>query len=231
MEFQTLCFRVSDVGICPHCHSKNIIKNGHTKTQKQQYLCKNCHKRFLDFYTYQAYLPRINQKIVQLTKEGLGIRSISRVLKISTTTILKRLIIIAKNIKNPIISFNKTYEVDEIRFFSKSKNRLFWLVYALERESKNVVSFQIGRRTTNTLQSVIKTLMYSNPKRIYTDKLRHYKYLISSKIHFTKRYQTNHIERNNLTIRTHLKRFQRKGLGFSKNLGITSAILRIYFWG
>lgn len=231
MEFQTSCFRVSDVGVCPHCHSKNIIKNGHTKTQKQQYLCKNCHKRFLDFYTYRAYLPQINHKIVQLTKEGLGIRSISRVLRISTTTILKRLIVIAKRIKTPIISFNKTYEVDEMRFFSKSKNRLFWLVYALERESKNVVNFQIGKRNIKTLQSVIKTLLFSKAKKIYTDKLKHYQYLIPKSIHSHQPYQTNHIERNNLTIRTHLKRFQRKGLSFSKNLGITSAILRIYFWG
>lgn len=188
-------------------------------------------QKVLDFYTYSAYLSQINQKIVQLTKEGLGIRSISRVLKISTTTILKRLIVIAKSIKIPIISFNKTYEVDEMRFFSKSKNRLFWLVYALERESKNVMSFQIGKKNINTLQSVIKTLLFSNAKKIYTDKLRHYQYLIPKFIHSNQSYQTNHIERNNLTIRTHLKRFQRKGLGFSKNLGITSAILRIYFWG
>lgn len=168
IAFHSSCFRVSDVGICPFCQSKSIIKNGHTKTQKQQYFCKNCHKRFLDFYTYRAYLPHINQKIIQLTKEGLGIRSIARVLKISTTTLLKRLIIIAKRIKTPLISFNKTYEVDEMRFFSKSKNRLFWLVYALDKESKKVVCFQIGKRTTKTLQSVIKTLLYSHPHKIYT---------------------------------------------------------------
>lgn len=230
MDFHTSCFRVSDVGICPHCHSKSIIKNGHTKTQKQQYLCKNCHKRFLDFYTYQACLPKIDEKIVLLIKEGLGIRSIARVLKISPTTLLKRILIISSNIKTPILSFGKTYEIDEMRFFIRNKNQQYWLIYAIERATKKVVSFNIGKRTNKTLNCVIQTLKNSNAKKIYTDKLKNYSYLIPRQIHFTQSYQTNHIERKNLTIRTHLKRFHRKTICFSRTLSITRVILLIYFF-
>ena len=53
-----------------------------------------------------------DQLIIQLTKEGLGIRSTARVLGISTTTLLKRIIAIANSIPQPIISKGKTYEVD-----------------------------------------------------------------------------------------------------------------------
>lgn len=35
---------------------------------------------------------KLNQEIIQLTKEGLGIRSTARVLKISASTLLKRII-------------------------------------------------------------------------------------------------------------------------------------------
>lgn len=33
---------------CPHCHSLNIVKNGHTKSGVQTYKCKDCKKRFND---------------------------------------------------------------------------------------------------------------------------------------------------------------------------------------
>src|SRR5690554_4298789 len=141
------CSKVSDTSFCPYCKSKAIIKNGRTKNKKQQYLCKKCSKRFIDYYTYKAYQPDINHQIIILTKEGLGIRSTARVLHISTTTLLKRIISIAQNISQPVISKSKTYEVDEVCTFLKSKSRKIWIVYALERVTKAVVSFYVGRRT------------------------------------------------------------------------------------
>ncbi|WP_324292111.1 IS1-like element transposase [Chryseobacterium sp. C-71] len=111
IEDHSSCIRVSDTRICENCNSKNIIKNGTTKTKKQQYICKNCNKRFIEFYNYKAYHKNINSKIIQLTKEGLGIRSTARVLKISATTLLRRIIKIADNISQPKISFYQSYEL------------------------------------------------------------------------------------------------------------------------
>ncbi|MFB9076215.1 IS1-like element transposase [Flavobacterium procerum] len=42
---------------------------------------------FYKNYTNQAYKSDINQNIIQLTKQGLGIRSTARILKISATTL------------------------------------------------------------------------------------------------------------------------------------------------
>jgi len=115
----TSCIRISDTGICPHCNTKNLVKNGFTKNKKQQFYCKNCYKRCIDFYCYKAYKLNTNIKIIQFIKEGLGIRSTARILQISTTTVLKRIIAIAKKIPNPIFFKNKSYEVDEMRCYLK----------------------------------------------------------------------------------------------------------------
>ncbi|MEO5328366.1 MAG: transposase [Magnetococcus sp. THC-1_WYH] len=42
--------RWSDGTVCPHCHSRHIIKRGHDDTQlaRQKYECKDCGKRFDD---------------------------------------------------------------------------------------------------------------------------------------------------------------------------------------
>jgi insertion element IS1 protein InsB len=227
---ETLCFRVSDTQICTKCKSKAIIKNGFTKNKKQQYYCKSCGVRFIDYYTYKACLPTTDNTIIKLTKEGLGIRSTARVLQISATTLLKRIITIAKSIPNQPLCRGQIYEVDEMRTFIRNKETLLWIVYALERKTKRVVSFAIGRRTKRTLQNVTNTLLLSNPKSIYTDGLKLYKFLIDKNIHKAKRFATNHIERKNLSIRTHLKRLNRKTICFSRNFIILQCIMRIYFW-
>lgn len=230
MKIVTRCSKVSDTGICPRCDGNQIIKNGKTKTGKQQFFCKTCKKRFIDFYTYNAYHPDLNQQIIILTNEGLGIRSTARVLKISATTLLKRIISIAQKIKPPMISFGKEYEVDELCTYISNKEKRIWIVCALEKVSKQIVSFNIGRRTNQTLKSVIDTLALSQAKKIFTDKLKSYKSLIQAKIHKTTRFSTNSIERKFLTLRIHLKRLNRRTICFSKSLIMLNAILKIYFW-
>ncbi|GGF10474.1 hypothetical protein GCM10011518_19580 [Flavobacterium limi] len=55
------------------------------------------------------------------TKEGLGIRSTARILKISATTLLKRIVSIARSISKPIISRGKIYEVDDCVLISGTR--------------------------------------------------------------------------------------------------------------
>lgn len=227
----TSCSRFGVALKCRYCNDENCIKNGKTSNGKQQYKCKGCGKRFVQDYTYQACNPTTNQQIITLTKEGLGIRSTARVLRISTTTLLKRIIAIAQSIKQPVISKGKTYEVDEIRTYIKRKDKLIWIVYALERVSKSVAVFYVGSRTNKTLNIVLITLCLAEAKQIFTDGLKNYKYLITKTVHRVKQYGTNHIERKNLTLRTHLKRLNRRTICFSRSLIVLTAVLKIYFWG
>ena len=226
-----LCSRVSDGLQCPACKKSCIVKNGSTKTGKQQYYCKICTRRFIAFYTYNAYLPTVDNSIVILTKEGLGIRSIARYLGISCTTVLKRLLKIAERLTAPITFSNGTYEVDELHTYIGNKSQAAWIVYALERTTGNVVAFNMGNRSSSTIATVIDRLGLLSAQCIYTDKLPHYRSIISKRIHKVTPYGTNHIERKNLTLRTHLKRLSRRTICFSKSVVMLTACLKIYFWG
>jgi|SRR5690606_26377817 IS1 family transposase len=129
-----------------------------------------------------------------------------------------------------MISLGKEYEVDELCTYIGNKEKRIWIVCALEKITKQIVSFNIGRRTNQTLKSVIDTLNLSKAKKIFTDKLKSYKSLIEKEIHKINRFATNSIERRFLTLRTHLKRFNRRTICFSKSLVMMNAILKIYFW-
>nr|WP_195458286.1 IS1 family transposase [Alistipes sp. D31t1_170403_E11] len=215
---------------CKFC-GHECKKDGHQANGTQRYECKHCHRKQQEEYTYNAYSPELDEKIVLYTKEGTGIRSTARILQISATTLLKRIIHIGKRISHPPIVKHRIYEVDEIKSFIKRKQNHIWIAYALDRKSKEVVSFNIGARTNSTLSVVTETLHIAEAKRIYTDRLRNYKSLIDHSIHRTSLYGTNHIERHNLTLRTHLKRLSRKTICFSRSMAVLTAILKIYFWG
>jgi len=57
--------------------------------------------------------------------------------------------------------------------------------------------FYVGKRTNKTLNRVWDTLKLSEAKRIFTYRLKNYRYLIDDKLHCVKRFGTNHIERKN----------------------------------
>jgi len=75
---------------CPFCGSEKVRKNG-SANKKQRYLCENneCnHKTFYAEYTYKACNPETRLKIIKMSIDGSGIRTISRVLGISTDTVI-----------------------------------------------------------------------------------------------------------------------------------------------
>lgn len=122
---KTLFVKFSDSKICPSCGSNNVVKNGFTTNKKQQFICKFCKNRFIDFYTYKAYNHWVDKRIIKFTKGGLEILSTARILKISTTTLLKRIITIAKRVPNQPIFKNRTYEVDDIEDSAKLNENVY----------------------------------------------------------------------------------------------------------
>nr|WP_235498553.1 IS1 family transposase [Flavobacterium sp. Leaf359] len=65
---------------------------------------------------------------------------------------------------------------------------------------------------------------------MFTDRLKNDRYLLNTELHSVKRFGTNNIKRKNLTLRTHLKRLNRRTICFSKSFVILNAVLKIYFW-
>lgn len=215
---------------CKYCNG-SCIKDGCQKNGQQRYKCKLCKKRQQLTYRNQAWGASIDTWIIGLVKESCGIRSMSRLLKVAVNTITKRIRHIATEIKKPcIVLKQESVEVDEIRTFIGSKKNTYWVAYALSRQTRKVIDYIVGKRTKRTLGILAKTLLLSQVKKIYTDKLTTYQKLIPKSIHCRGSRHTNHIERYNLNLRTHLKRLSRRTICFSRSAAMLNACLRIYFW-
>jgi insertion element IS1 protein InsB len=167
-----------------------------------------------------------------LVCESVSIRGIGRVLRIATATVLKKIQQIATAIPKPPVPLNcSTFEMDELRTYVGHKSNQYWIAYALCPVSKAVIDFKVGKRSKGALRSVVTTLLLSGVQIIKTDGLNIYRTLIPAERHCCKAYATNHIERNNLNMRTHLKRLSRRTICFSRSRAMLEACVRIYCWG
>ncbi len=104
---------------CKKCNEK-CLKNG-KRNGIQRYYCKKCKYSFQSHYSNKSYEIE-DKQVIKLLKEGCGIRSMSRILEISPTTVISRIKSIAKSIQQPsFIPFGKEYQIDELSTFIKQK--------------------------------------------------------------------------------------------------------------
>ena len=79
---------------CSSYKSNHVIKFGLNSKGKQRDQCRNkdCAKDpFILDYENQGYLPAIKKQIIDMALNGSGIRDTSRVLGISTNTVMSEL--------------------------------------------------------------------------------------------------------------------------------------------
>ncbi|HTB51801.1 MAG TPA: IS1 family transposase [Ferruginibacter sp.] len=222
--------RVGNSFNCPPCKGASI-KYGKSKGGMQRYKCKMCNKTFVEMYTYKACEKEVTAILSKLLCESVCIRGIARILKIANNTVLSRIRKVASAITKPAISINQLqFEVDELRTYVGEKGNEYWVAYALNTATGQVVDFVVGKRSKRVLNILVNTLLLSNVKQINTDNLNIYQSLIPVSLHKRGAYCINHIERKNLTLRTHLKRLSRKTICFSRSVAMLEACMKIYFF-
>jgi IS1 family transposase/transposase-like protein len=215
---------------CKYC-AQDCRLSGRQRSGVQRYYCTGCKKYQQKEYSYRACRGTINETIKSLVCESVGIRGISWVLKIATNTVLGRIKRIADAISQPPIPQNKpAFEVDELWTYIGRKENEYWLAYALDKTTRQVIDFVIGKRTKASLKTLIDKLLVSGVRKLRTDKLTIYQRLIPKGIHCYGVYCTNHIERKNLSIRTHIKRLSRRTICFNRSARMLESCLKIYFW-
>lgn len=218
------------MGNCRYWGGRSV-KAGRQSNGHQKYKCKACGRFQQGTYTYNARQGNTDRWIIHLNRECCGIRSISRLLGISKTTVISRIKKLADGIRKPLIFMGKSYEVDELKTYIKKKTKECWVCLAVERQTGTIVDLSVGRRTKKTLGKVVETLRLSEAKKVYTDGLEIYKSLLPKEQHVVKPYHINRVERKNLQLRNSLKRLTRKTICYSKTRVMLEASVKLCLWG
>jgi RNA polymerase sigma factor (sigma-70 family) len=71
---------------CLYCLSTHMSKNGNRRG-KQNYLCQQCDRQFVDSYSTKGYSPEVRECCLKLFADGMGYREIGRKIGVSHNTI------------------------------------------------------------------------------------------------------------------------------------------------
>lgn len=203
---------------CPHCHSANVVKNGHKKDNVQNYLCKLCRKQFIFNYQYHGANPATKHLIINMLLRNSGIRDIETILGVSRGCVLNCLISEAKKcIIIPKQEHYKSIQIDEHWSYVKDKKKQKrWLIYAYAPETKEIIAYVIGNRGIPTVKRLYKMLKKLKIDEICTDAWKAFANVFAQENHQIGKHLTREIEGVNNSLRARNRRFVRKTTCFSK---------------
>lgn len=119
-------------------------------------------------------------------------------------------------------------EADEQWSYVGKKSNPVWLWYAIDQRTGVVLAFIFGKRTDEVGRLLCERLKAFNIHRIWTDAWGTYAKYLPEDQHNISKSQTWRIERKNLTLRTHIKRLQRKTICFSKSQILHETVIGLY---
>lgn len=213
---------------CNYCKTLCIKKGVRNGIQK--YVCPDCGRYQQSKYTYKLYDVKQDEEIIRYSKEGCGISSIARLTGLSKSMVQLRLTEISNLLKKPVYKErNQEYELDGMSVKVAGEKDIY-LIYAINRRTRKIIDFVIGKRTKENIKKVIDSIMHYYPKRIFTDGLNSYPSLIAKNIHKPGRRLTNRIERKNLTLRNMIKRLSKGTLAFSRTTEMLTRVVKICAW-
>lgn len=116
-------------------------------------------------------------------------------------------------------------ELDEQWSFVGNKARQHWFWYAYDTKTGSVLAYTFGPRTDETCRELLALLSPFNIGMLTTDDWGSYARELPEEKHLTGKIFTQRIERNNLTLRTRIKRLARKTICFSRSIEIHEKVI------
>jgi transposase len=138
---------------CPKCKSNNYVKDGIVKG-RQRFQCKDCRYRYT--VEYRGKSAETKKMALHLYLEGLGFRSISRVLNVSNVAVLNWIKAFGSEIEkiHGVSAPIEVVELDELHTYIQSKKTIAgsgWLLIGMgedilisclvQGEQKPVISY------------------------------------------------------------------------------------------
>lgn len=116
-------------------------------------------------------------------------------------------------------------ELDEQWTFVGSKALQHWLWYAYNTKTGGVLAYTFGPRDDETCRELLALLTPFSIGMITSDDWGSYAREVPKEKHLTGKIFTQRIERNNLTLRTRIKRLARKTICFSRSIDVHEKVI------
>jgi IS1 family transposase len=220
--------------VCPRCLSPKYKKNGHIHNGKQNHLCKDCGRQFVDCFEHYLISDATRALIERLLLERLSLRGICRAVGVGLKWLLGFIVTCFEalpdhlNVKpitaNADVMIQRLeVEADEMASFVQKKANKQWIWLAMDVKTRQIIAFHVGDRSRKSARQLWGKIpkAYRRYATFHTDQYVVYKGVVPAAQHRAiskKARKTNHIERFNNTLRQRVSRLVRSALSFSKKL-------------
>ena len=204
---------------CPKCLCEESVRSGIIK-EKQRYKCKNCGCNYTVEMKSTAKPKSMKKQALHLYLEGLGFRSIGRILGVSNVSVLNWIRDFGHKVQE-LSSQNQDIEmveVDEMHSYIGSKKNFCWIWIAVDRYGKRFINFFIGDRSNETAKEFWETIKHHQMDSIASDYWKPYESIIPKEKHIQSKAETFTVEGYNSLFRHFLARMRRKTKCYSKKM-------------
>ena len=212
--------------ICPNCGSDDISKNGTSHRGKQNYICRDCGRQFVENPQRKSIESDTVALVERLLLERISLAGIARAVQVSSAWLQRFVNQFYQRLKRaanvlPKAQQSLTVQLDELWSFVKSKGEQQWVWLALDRDTREIIGCHIGDRSRESAKVLWASLpaVYRQCAVLFTDHWEAYQSVLPANRHFSIEKDsglTSHIERFNNTLRQRTSRLVRKTLSFSK---------------
>jgi IS1 family transposase/transposase-like protein len=213
---------------CPDCGGTHIRKNGHRQA-KQNYICVDCKRQFLDEYTPRGYSDDVKRLCLKMYVNGMGVRGISRVTEISHVTILNWIEQTGENLpdSDDPKQIPQVGELDELETFVGSKRNKGWIWTAVDHFQPGILSWVVGDHRANTFRALWDAIAVWHCYFWASDGNPVYPGFIPAGDQIVSKTSMTRVEGENTRLRHYLARLHRKTLCYSKSVDMLKHSIRL----
>ncbi|MBD2535934.1 IS1 family transposase [Nostoc flagelliforme FACHB-838] len=189
------------------------------KHGKQNYICVNCGRQFIDSYAAQGYSEEIKQECLEMYVNGSGFRAIERVKKVHHTTIINWVKTIGNALPNApdYDEIPEITQVDELETFVGKKKNKIWLWTAVNKHTPGILAWVLGDRSSETFKLLWQIIKCWQSYFYVTDGYAVYPCFISDEDHLVSKTYMTRVGGENSRLRHYLARLHRKTFCYSKS--------------
>jgi insertion element IS1 protein InsB len=204
---------------CPYCRSSKVWKNGRKANGRQNFLCSSCRKQFQQDYVYKGCCQQQRKQVVKMLIRNCGLRDIEYITGVHRQTAMK---ILEQRVEQlQFKHWQSSYDqvqIDELYSFVESKENKQWLIYAYAPEADEILAWQWGDRSMETVELLYKQLDELQIELFCTDDWKAFSAVLPAEKHLIGKAGTKHIEGVNTSLRARNRRLVRRTTCFSKKL-------------
>jgi insertion element IS1 protein InsB len=112
-------------------------------------------------------------------------------------------------------------------FVGHKKNKR-WLWHAINHSTGEVLAFVLGNRQDEVFRKLKELLKPFGITKFYTDGLKTYERKIQESERTVSKFKMQRIERKHLTLRTRIKRLQRKSICYSRSVQMHDIVIGLF---